>query len=320
LSAPSRQIGIVVPVYRAEQFLRVTLESMLAQTVCYWQCVLVDDGSPDNSYQIACEFAERDPRFRVVQQANQGVSAARNRGFAELSPTCQYVTFMDQDDAWLPDALECLYNEIEKHPEAVGVHGLADMIDAKGEPFLPGNFSSFGRKRIGYDGHAIVDWDPALPTTFETLMHTGRVYPPGLLLVRRSAYEKVGAWDSTLSSVQDWDMCIRLSRLGDLRFLDRVILQYRRHEDNGSNNHERNVREIRFLHHKTFFAPENTETHRAMVRGGWKAWQVYKLREKWLMLCGYLKKGQIVDVGKMTGHLLIHVYRYVRGYPTPTGV
>src|SRR5579871_790612 len=270
-------IGIVIPAYNACRFLAPTLDAILAQSVADWECVVVDDGSGDNTAALIADYMARDPRIRMVQKPNGGVSSARNRGFAELSASVKYVTFMDQDDVWLPDALEALWTELERRPDVIGVHGLADMIDAEGTPIEPGGFAAYQRVRMGYDGKQMVALPPDAPSDFASLVFCGRIYPPGVILTRREAHTQVGPWDATFSQVQDWDMCIRLSRLGPFHYLDKILVLYRRHERNGSNDNVRNLQETRRLYHKTFFAAENTEEHRRILRGEWKAWNVYRM-------------------------------------------
>lgn len=90
------KISIIVPVYKVEKYLRRCLDSIVAQTFTDWECILVDDGSPDNSGKICDEYATKDKRFRVFHQENQGVSAARNKGLANM--VGKYCMFVDSDD------------------------------------------------------------------------------------------------------------------------------------------------------------------------------------------------------------------------------
>jgi glycosyltransferase involved in cell wall biosynthesis len=75
-------VSIVIPAYNARLFLAETVASVKSQTFQDWELVIIDDGSKDDTYRLACRFAEHDARIRVVQQANAGTSAARNTGLA----------------------------------------------------------------------------------------------------------------------------------------------------------------------------------------------------------------------------------------------
>ena len=90
--------SVIVPVYNAEAHVRHTLDSVLAQTFCDWECVCVDDGSTDGSGAILDEYAAKDPRFRVVHQKNGGEGAARNAGMDAAHG--EMMAFLDSDDAW----------------------------------------------------------------------------------------------------------------------------------------------------------------------------------------------------------------------------
>jgi len=96
---------IVVPAYNAGEFLSSTLDSIAAQTTRSFRCIVVNDGSTDNSRQIAEKFAQGDKRFQVINHgANSGLSAARNTGLrATISP---FVCFLDADDLIIRESLE----------------------------------------------------------------------------------------------------------------------------------------------------------------------------------------------------------------------
>ena len=91
-------VGVVVPAYQAADFVVETLRSVQAQTFAGWECVVVDDGSTDSTAEKVAEVARTDPRIRLVQQENTGLSGARNTGLSALSDDVQYVAFLDSDD------------------------------------------------------------------------------------------------------------------------------------------------------------------------------------------------------------------------------
>lgn len=100
------KVSFIVPVYKVEAFLPTCLDSIRNQTLLDWECILVDDGSPDGCGSICDAYADSDSRFTVIHKANGGVSAARNDGIAAATGTWAY--FVDSDD-WLElDAAEAL--------------------------------------------------------------------------------------------------------------------------------------------------------------------------------------------------------------------
>lgn len=90
------KVSIIVPVYKAEKFLHRCVDSILAQTFTDWECILVDDGSPDGSGAICDEYAAKDARIKVIHKENGGVSSARNNGLSRAEG--EWVTFVDSDD------------------------------------------------------------------------------------------------------------------------------------------------------------------------------------------------------------------------------
>lgn len=92
------KVSIIVPVYKAEKYLNRCVDSILAQTLTDFECILIDDGSPDNCPAICDEYAKKDSRIKVIHQKNSGVSAARNRGIDEANG--DWIGFVDSDD-WI---------------------------------------------------------------------------------------------------------------------------------------------------------------------------------------------------------------------------
>lgn len=102
-----KKIGIIVPIYNTEKYIRKCLDSILAQTYTNWEAILVDDGSTDNSRKICDEYAKKDSRITVIHQENTGVTRARARGVKEADD-CEWITFVDGDDTLTADALQCM--------------------------------------------------------------------------------------------------------------------------------------------------------------------------------------------------------------------
>lgn len=90
------EISIIIPVYNTAPYLEECLDSVLAQQFEDWECLLIDDGSTDNSSEVCDLYARRDKRFRVFHIVNSGVSFARNLGIQHASG--KYIAFIDSDD------------------------------------------------------------------------------------------------------------------------------------------------------------------------------------------------------------------------------
>lgn len=106
-------ISIIIPVYNRAYCLSRCLDSVLDQTFTNWECILIDDGSTDETLSVCRHYVNRDSRFRVYSQPNGGVSAARNRGLEYALG--EYVAFIDSDDWVENNYLQLLYESIGKN-------------------------------------------------------------------------------------------------------------------------------------------------------------------------------------------------------------
>ena len=103
-------ISVIVPVFNVEEYLKECLDSIQCQTYSNIEVILVNDGSTDHSQEICERYCQQDPRFRLINQANKGLSGARNRGMTESKG--ELITFVDSDDVLKEDMLEQLIKQV----------------------------------------------------------------------------------------------------------------------------------------------------------------------------------------------------------------
>lgn len=106
------QITVIVPVYKAEQYLEVCIRSILNQTFKDMEIILIDDGSSDKCPAICDEYAKKDQRIKMIHQKNAGIAVARNEGIRNANG--EYITFVDSDDYLEPE----MYNEMFQNAKA----------------------------------------------------------------------------------------------------------------------------------------------------------------------------------------------------------
>lgn len=123
------KISVIIPAYNSEKFIAETLDNMLAQSLKDIEVVVVNDGSSDKTLSIAEKYAEKSNIFKLINQKNSGVSAARNRGLQEA--TGEYVVFLDADDYFDEVSLEGFYKQGEKSGADI-ILGRLRMFDEKG--------------------------------------------------------------------------------------------------------------------------------------------------------------------------------------------
>ncbi|WP_432944319.1 glycosyltransferase [Kribbella sp. CA-253562] len=167
------RLSVVVPFYNVRDYIGDCLDSIARQTWTDFEAILVDDGSPDDSAAIAKEFCDRDPRFRIVAQENQGLGPARNTGVRHAQG--EYLTFVDSDDL------------VTRH----GFEKLIRTLDSSGSSFAGGN-----ARRFNNSSGVRPSWIHRLPFARDRIA-THVIETPDLIL-DRMAWNKVyrrSFWD-----------------------------------------------------------------------------------------------------------------------------
>ncbi len=211
-------VSIVIPCYNGASWLDETLASLAGQSCADWEAVVVDDGSTDESAQIARRWHGGDRRVRLVQQANAGLPAARNAGVRESRG--RYLVFLDADDLLEPEFLMLMRDALEGEPEAMGIACSFTVIEADGSTF---------RQELPGSGEWLTI-DDILPANG---------WPPHAAMIRRELFEEVGGFNPALRSVEDWDFWLRSLAGSDFLALRRPLVRYRKHPGQMSSNHAR---------------------------------------------------------------------------------
>jgi glycosyltransferase involved in cell wall biosynthesis len=175
---------VVIPLYNKGPYIARALNSVLAQTFQDFEVIVVDDGSTDNGAEVVRGFD--DPRIRLIQQENGGVSAARNRGIEKAQ--AELVAFLDADDEWLPEHLETIWGLRLKYPNA-GAYATAYIFsDGNGKENYP-----------KYRAIPPEPWEGLLPNYFranalgEHPISSSSVGVPKLVLDEIGGFQ-IGAW------------------------------------------------------------------------------------------------------------------------------
>lgn len=124
------KVSVIMPVYNAERFLRQAVDSVLTQSYSDFELILVDDCSTDGSYDILCEYENKDKRVRVFKnEQNKGVSYTRN--FAVSKANGEYIALIDSDDMWRKDKLSKQMSLIEKYPDTDLCYTASAFVDTE---------------------------------------------------------------------------------------------------------------------------------------------------------------------------------------------
>lgn len=308
------RISIIIPAYNAEKFLTQAIESVLCQTFSDWELIIVNDGSSDKTAEIMQTYSSQDCRIQSVSQTNQGVSKARNTGLA-LTKETPYVIFLDADDTWEPDALNILYSTFQSNPEHVGVYGSARYIDAEGARIRPGELEKACRNRKRYVNRRFVPIGPDEPTSFCTLLYGNCIHTPGVALLSREAIRRIGKFDGTVTHHEDLDYFIRMSRLGTFKFIDQVLLNYRRHGNNLSSQFDLMASTYKKVTKALCDSCDNNREQREAALGSYPLIQNIQLIGKLEYFVSCMRSREWVSGALQLKYAMGHFARSVRGRP-----
>jgi len=221
-------ISVIIANYNYADYLAETIESALNQTYPNVEVIFVDDGSQDNSLEIACRY-----NILVLAQDNQGVSAARNNGAAHASG--EFVLFLDSDDIMNPDALEKLHAQLLREGPSAG--------------FAYGQLQYFGYKDWVFES-----------SPFDPGKLARQNYIPASALIRKTVFDQVGGWDRGFALREDWELFIRIWHAGYRgAFLPQPHIRYRKHrppvEIRGKNKQRKylSVTKLAYLYPRFFW-------------------------------------------------------------------
>jgi glycosyltransferase involved in cell wall biosynthesis len=188
-------VSVVIPLYNKDPFIARALNSVLAQNFHDFEVIVVDDGSTDGSVAIVREFS--DPRIRLIQQENGGVSAARNRGIK--AARADLVAFLDADDEWLPGFLETILHLRKRFPEA-GAYATAISTARDGVV-----------KRTQYRSIPSPNWEGMVTDYFRTQILGDSVMSSSSIAIPRDILEEMNGFAVDAKWGEDLDLWGRIA-------------------------------------------------------------------------------------------------------------
>lgn len=197
------KVSIIVPCYNQAQYLDEALQSLFDQTHTNWECTIINDGSPDNTEEVARKWEVKDHRFAYVYKENGGVSSARNLGIKEAKG--EFILTLDADDKYEATFLEKAMVVLVNNPE-IGI------VSSWGKYFTNDKqlqvYKSIGK------------------TTVDFLFHNAAI---GTSLFRKKCWESVNGYDENPENgYEDWEFYLRVCALGwKVHVIEEVLFFYR---------------------------------------------------------------------------------------------
>jgi glycosyltransferase involved in cell wall biosynthesis len=249
---------IVIPLHRSKGVLQMTLDAILELENSDWECILVDDGSPDDTIDFARQCTQHDQRFAVfsLPDAHGSACPARNLGATNAHPQSQFMMFLDHDDLLKPTALTHMGQLLDTNPTVVAVHGIADVHDAYDPDYRIGN------ERWIYRNGKIEALHPSELTTFESMATHPHIPAPGTVLCRRAALPKDPLFPNGKLGQLDYDGWLHLLNIGPFLFTEQVVLSKRQIPGNMVSNLKRIRKRILGTRIRTAMRPDISSERR----------------------------------------------------------
>ena len=231
------QVSVIIPTYNRASLIGETLNSVLGQTLEDWECLVIDDGSSDNTQTVVEALCAREPRFRYVRQEasdahrDHKVILARNRGAALAHG--EFIAFLDDDDVWLPRYMEETVGLLRRHPDAV--------LSAA--------------PRLYWDGERVLEEQRFRPDQISQPLHAmiRHCYlVPSLCIIRQDFLRRTEMFRQP--GAEDMDLWLQLLPLGPPAFATEPLVLYRVHpagsqvDADGSRRRTMTERQIETLH------------------------------------------------------------------------
>lgn len=259
------QISVIIPVYNGSRYLLEAIDSVLGQTHCPNELIVVDDGSTDETALVLQPYLKQkfdQIDIRYVYQTNQGVGAARNHGLRLAQ--ANWIAFLDQDDVWLPEKLALQVNCLQSQPQLGIVHSGWQTVDATGQ--LLSTVQPW-RGLPTLDLQAWMQWKPVFL---------------GAMLFRRDWLMQVGGFDERWQQTGDVDLVLRLAADCPAAWVKQVTVNYRQHAANTSRKVLEQIKELEAVLEQFFGRADLPQPIRQLEQVSryqswvWSAWRFYQ--------------------------------------------
>jgi glycosyltransferase involved in cell wall biosynthesis len=201
-------ISVIIPCYNQAKYLGEAIESVLRQSYNNFEIIVVDDGSTDDTQEVARSYE----KVECVVQANRGLAEARNAGMRASKG--EYLVFLDADDRLMARAIEAGASALDARPDCAFAYGHVRLIGADG-------------LLLSVPEQAVIENDH-----YVELLRHNFIWTLGSVMYRRDKFMEAGGFNPSINASADYDMNIRLASKFEVHCHGEVILEYRKHDQN----------------------------------------------------------------------------------------
>lgn len=226
------KVSIIIPTYNNAKYLADALDSIIAQTYPIWECIVIDDGSSDNTSILVKKYCHRHPQIKYIYQTNQGPAVARNNGIA--MSTGKYILPLDSDDTLSSLYLEKAVYYLDTNPDIKLVYCLSDTLGVPNSTFYRETYQ-----------HSLLLW--------KNLIHISSMY-------RRLDFDKTNGYNPNMcEGLEDWDFYLSFLSPNDKVYrIDEPLLHIRKTDSSRTNNATKNLQKLTqqiFENHRDLYEP-----------------------------------------------------------------
>jgi glycosyltransferase involved in cell wall biosynthesis len=267
-------ISIIIPCYNQGRFLGEALESLLSQSYPHVEIIVVDDGSTDNTREVA----ERYPSVRYVFQHNQGIARTRNKGLQQS--TGNYLVFLDSDDYLCAGALDTNLAYLQEHADCAFVAGNYQYVNTDSSEVTPKPY------------HGITQ------DFYLELLKRNYIGMPGIVMYRREIVESIGGFSTSphCYGCEDYELYLRITRRFPIFCHSQIVGSYRRHGNGISNKPAVMLQSALYVLEQQSSHVQTLEpAYHAAYRRGQNTWRNLYGRELVLLMFQNIRQGRWND-------------------------
>jgi len=229
-------VSVVIPAFNSAKFISDTIKSVLNQTYTNFEIIVIDDGSTDNTVSILNSLSKNDKRINYHIMSHSGRPAIP-RNFGIEKSKGEFIAFLDADDIWDKNKLAKQIAEFEKHPDYIFLYSMS---------------VTFGNVTLFSPNYEVLPLLHKAVKTGNDLLIIGNSITCSSVLVKKESLQKVNGFDEDerLKAVEDYDLWIKLSKLGTFGFIPRILTHYRIHSTQSSADWQTKQERLKYLSDK----------------------------------------------------------------------